>query len=186
MFEDILFNMSRSFYVDSLIVKEPIAISKSVSAARISTENRISTLSSPIKASPTSNISALHPVPCYPRHHSDFLNLCCPLCIPTAQTAQIYADRAMKQMLPTPTTTSTLNLSSTISSLPETQSQHSAFHPEGKSQIKQQPSTVSSEHLSLGRSEPLTSNHQSPSSLTEQRRIRYGNIGKNIYLIFCL
>lgn len=161
--------MSRSFYVDSLIVKEPSSLSKPVSVASISSGVHVTALS-PTKASTPSSLPALHPVPCYPRHQNDFLNLCCPLCIPAAQTVQLFADRSVKQILPT-TTTNPINFTTTSAASVETPLKHRLFHSEARSH-----SIQSEDKLQPSRQEP--SNCRSPSAITDQRRIRYGNIGK--------
>jgi hypothetical protein len=68
--------MSRSFYVDSLIMKRPVTQS-------LSTANAV-TLSNAFRQSiPTSHILTPHPLPSYPRHSADMMSLCCPLCIHT-------------------------------------------------------------------------------------------------------
>lgn len=68
--------MSRSFYVDSLIMKRPIP-------QTLASTNTV-TLPSALRHSlSTSHMLPSHPLPCYPRHSSDILSYCCPLCVHT-------------------------------------------------------------------------------------------------------
>ncbi|XP_052791970.1 homeobox protein Hox-B3a-like [Mya arenaria] len=123
----------------------------------------------------------MHPVPCYPRHHHDLMNLCCPLCIPPP--AQLFADRAMKQLVSTTPISTIASLASvplnftTVMSSAEMQLRN--IESAARSHMKQirctptepegrmEDSMMSSKTTSLG----------TPSSVTEQRRIRYGAIG---------
>lgn len=166
--------MSRSFYVDSLIVKEPSSMSKPCNSVSVSTDSPIATLS-PTRASPPSGLQTLHPVPCYPRHHGDFLNLCCPLCLPTAQTAhQIFADRTVKQIIPTPASNS-LSFTPASTASPETRIKESVFQSIGGSPFKL--SSVCSEKRLAGLGDISPPRHTTTAT-SEQRRIRYGTIGR--------
>ncbi|KAJ8297660.1 hypothetical protein KUTeg_024191 [Tegillarca granosa] len=76
--------MSRSFYVDSLIVKR----SSPSSTESMCTKTPVNLSSSVGHHQHNLQPSSLptghqHPLPCYPRHSSDVLSLCCPLCIHT-------------------------------------------------------------------------------------------------------
>ena len=92
--------MSRSFYVDSLIVKGQDShtsdkdrikcVTPSVSPQHASQAISLPTTT---RVSTPTHLSALHPVPCYPRHPSDMLNMCCPLCVHPSQ--HIISDTAV-------------------------------------------------------------------------------------------
>ncbi|XP_076071743.1 uncharacterized protein LOC143043217 [Mytilus galloprovincialis] len=66
--------MSRSFYVDSLIMKRPVTQS-------LGSTNPVTIPSALRHALPASHMLPSHPLPCYPRHSTDMLSFCCPLCV---------------------------------------------------------------------------------------------------------
>jgi len=173
--------MSRSFYVDSLIVKEPSTLSKVCRSdgSPPSSDHRRSTTSPKTASPPSSHMSALHPVPCYPRHPADPFNFCCPLYIPTP--AQLYADRAMKHFVSSSpiTTLSTLPLNySTVVTSADIHMRNIEVKPQTLT------SPMKSRNLGLDRSVELPSqpgdrtSPRTPTSLTEHSRIRYGSLGK--------
>ena len=79
-------NMSRSFYVDSLIVKgQPKERLTSVTSTG-SPQHASQVISLPTsRVSTPTHISTIHPVPCYPRHAQEMMNMCCPLCVHPSQ-----------------------------------------------------------------------------------------------------
>lgn len=164
--------MSRSFYVDSLIVKEPSIFSKDESrqgSRSSSSPQHASTAStlSPTRISTPTSLHAFHPVPCYPRHQGDVMSLCCPLCIPTP--SQLFHDRSVKQIMPptsVPISYSTTPVSSTEFHLRNLQTtKRNAFE---STQI-------------IARDQGTDKHRKSPIdneiSMIDHRRIRYGGIG---------
>lgn len=78
--------MSRSFYVDSLIVKKPpvtspLSVSDSIVTSHASSLHLPSGLHAVHRHHPLHH--ADHALPCYPRHPTDILSYCCPLCVHT-------------------------------------------------------------------------------------------------------
>ncbi|OWF48944.1 GS homeobox 1 [Mizuhopecten yessoensis] len=82
--------MSRSFYVDSLIVKKPtvtspLSVSESIVTSHASNIHMSSGLHA-VHRHPSHHPlhhQADHALSCYPRHPADILSYCCPLCVHT-------------------------------------------------------------------------------------------------------
>ncbi|XP_041357731.1 GS homeobox 1-like [Gigantopelta aegis] len=70
--------MSRSFLVDSLIVPK----AQTVSDVRVPSTISMAT-SDALLTRQLVSTTAAHPIPCYTRHPSEMIGLCCPLCIHT-------------------------------------------------------------------------------------------------------
>ena len=68
--------MSRSFLVDSLIVPKAQTVADVRVPSTISMASSDSLLSRQLVST-----TAAHPIPCYTRHPSEMIGLCCPLCI---------------------------------------------------------------------------------------------------------
>ncbi|XP_045205892.1 GS homeobox 1-like [Mercenaria mercenaria] len=164
--------MSRSFYVDSLIVKEPTLFAKDDGKRnRPSTSpqhaSKASTLSPTRIPTPTS-LPTFHPVPCYPRHHGDVMSLCCPLCIPPP--SQLFQERSVKQIMPptsVPISYSTTPVSSTEFHLRNLQSSN-----RNNFEISH-PTVARDQGTDIHRKSPI----ENEISMIDQRRIRYGGIG---------
>ncbi|XP_033744181.1 GS homeobox 1-like [Pecten maximus] len=82
--------MSRSFYVDSLIVKKPavtspLSVSESIVTSHASNLHMSSGLHAVHRHHPHHPLhhQADHALSCYPRHPADILSYCCPLCVHT-------------------------------------------------------------------------------------------------------
>lgn len=164
--------MSRSFYVDSLIVKEPVLFSKDDghgirSSASPQIASKATTLS-PTRISTPTSLHTFHPVPCYPRHQGDVMSLCCPLCIPPP--SQLFQDRSIKHIPQTslPVSYSTSSVST------------SEFQLRGLQTVKR--SGFECSHATVPRDQGTDIHRKSPNgnelNLVEQRRLRYGGIGK--------
>jgi hypothetical protein len=76
--------MSRSFFVDSLIVKDTPATVVSKTDCAPSHSLGMSMGVGLRQSTPSIRLPAVsHSLPCYPRHPQDMISLCCPLCIHT-------------------------------------------------------------------------------------------------------
>ena len=94
--------MSRSFYVDSLIVKDvpTTAVSKSDCVPNHSVGMPL-----PLghrHSTPTPRLS--QSLPCYPRHPQDMLSFCCPLCVHTPHPVVPESVASVPGMAPSFTT----------------------------------------------------------------------------------
>ena len=148
--------MSRSFYVDSLIVKRstpPVTETVCISHP--------SSLHTPVplghRPHPEGHIPpGHHALPCYPRHPSDILNLCCPLCVQTPAPGIPESSSSM------PVINSNFSFSSSAGHISRLNSGFSIPRP--------QLSTPKKEQISpQGRKSPL---------LTEQKKSKSTSIGK--------
>ncbi|KAH3839860.1 hypothetical protein DPMN_113298 [Dreissena polymorpha] len=173
--------MSRSFYVDSLIVKEPTLVSKRCRTTSPTEDHNHATMS-PTRASPPAHMPTLHPVPCYPRHHRGMVSYCCPLCV-VPPPAQLFSDRTMHQLV---TTSGLTNLPSLpISYATSTaEMQLRTLGSFARSNLKHQTRctdtvTLPNRHEHVQTSpKTLGSSPGNTSPLSDQRMVRYGAIGK--------
>lgn len=171
--------MSRSFYVDSLIVKRqsPIVGSDSASLSQANI--------SPIPMSHITSASHHHhhplppiptttPIPCYPRHPPSMLSLCCPLCIHAPSALMSEGPAALPGLKQAASTGSVLPSITTSLGMMQ------------RRPLQLQTTPVSVHHTTL---------QSSPTGIQslDQRRIRYSNVGKlisnsisgfHIYLMF--
>lgn len=161
--------MSRSFYVDSLIVKRPSPIvsgdNTSLSQADLSPLPISHITSAPHHHHhPLPHIPTTTPIPCYPRHPPSMLSLCCPLCIHTPSALMSDGPAAVPGLKQAVSTGSVLP--SIATSLGMIQ----------RRQLQLQTPPVSVHHSAL---------QSSPTGIQtlDQRRIRYSNVGKFL-LIF--
>ncbi|KAL5012383.1 hypothetical protein ScPMuIL_010934 [Solemya velum] len=155
--------MSRSFYVDSLIVKRPSPIvsgdNTSLSQADLSPLPISHITSAPHHHHhPLPHIPTTTPIPCYPRHPPSMLSLCCPLCIHTPSALMSDGPAAVPGLKQAVSTGSVLP--SIATSLGMIQ----------RRQLQLQTPPVSVHHSAL---------QSSPTGIQtlDQRRIRYSNVG---------
>ena len=162
--------MSRSFYVDSLIVKDSphSSIGKDKPGCDIisspSPQHGSQAISIPKTRIPTpTQVHAIHPLPCYPRHHGDIMNMYCQLCMTSPSTLLPESTGNHTSHISIVPTTLPLSLSS---ALPSTNYSVSRLHT----------SVMSQRDVSLCPTDRLSPSEK-VSSITEKQRIRYGSIG---------
>lgn len=167
--------MSRSFYVDALIVKEPSIYPKGerIDGNKPSSASPLhgskATSISPTGISTPTSLHAFHHMTSYQRHHSDVLNLCCPLCIPSP--SQLFPERTVAQIM----STTTLPLSFPSTPVSTSDYHYKSLHSVKRDNLDRPPSTdLKSSSQDNRRASPV--DHRV--NLVEQRRIRYGNLGK--------
>ena len=166
--------MSRSFYVDSLIVKDSTNVGSDLMMTKCNSSSKSPqhasqaiTLQQSRMGTPN-HMPTLHPVPCYPRHHADVMNICCPLCV--APPSQLLPDHVSY----VPATTLAVSLSSAITSSAFGLSRlHNGSRP-SQEKVHALPDPGLPKHDTSPRRSPT----ETERSVIEQRRIRYGSIGK--------
>ncbi|KAL3878987.1 hypothetical protein ACJMK2_031309 [Sinanodonta woodiana] len=163
--------MSRSFYVDSLIVKSTPSTTRvdkdsTEHAAAVTSHVGSGVIFAKTRVSTPTHISTVHPVPCYPRHPTDMLNFCCPLCIhtPTPLTPEAGASIPV-----VPSAAKCTGVTGITSSVTVSGAMTSIGSPYHRQHFQPLPARIPHPETHRGSPEGI--------SAVDQRRSRYSNIG---------